>query len=424
MTIYLGLGSNQGDRRQNLENAIAALEKAGFQLQRVSPIVESPAMLPPDAESSWNKPYLNIVIAGCADWSPRTGLQIAKRIEAELGRGSGPRWSPRPIDIDLLVWHDLQLDEDDLVIPHVGLPHRDFVISPLLSIASDLVIPGLNKTVFALSLGRKNIPLWMGILNITPDSFSDGNSWADQDMLATHIDKLIERDVQIIDIGAESTRPRADTVDDQSEWRRLQPVLEMLRERIAGRKVRPLISVDSRHAGVMAKAIEYGADIINDVTGLDDPNMRTLARESGCQVVAMHAMSVPVDPTLLLPSDRPPLVQIEEWIEKKKEQWVSENLDLSNIIIDPGIGFGKTSIQAYELMSQCQALRKSGLRLLVGHSRKSFMTGITDRPAGQRDLETLGLSMGLCQQGVDMIRVHQPFIHQRAYRAWAHLELG
>ncbi len=424
MTIYLGLGSNQGDRRQNLENAIAALEKAGFQLQRVSPIVESPAMLPPDAESSWNKPYLNIVIAGCADWSPRTGLQIAKRIEAELGRGSGPRWSPRPIDIDLLVWHDLQLDEDDLVIPHVGLPHRDFVISPLLSIASDLVIPGLNKTVFALSLGRKNIPLWMGILNITPDSFSDGNSWADQDMLATHIDKLIERDVQIIDIGAESTRPRADNVDDQSEWRRLQPVLEMLRERIAGRKVRPLISVDSRHAGVMAKAIEYGADIINDVTGLDDPNMRTLARESGCQVVAMHAMSVPVDPTLLLPSDRPPLVQIEEWIEKKKEQWVSENLDLSNIIIDPGIGFGKTSIQAYELMSQCQALRKSGLRLLVGHSRKSFMTGITDRPAGQRDLETLGLSMGLCQQGVDMIRVHQPFIHQRAYRAWAHLELG
>jgi len=151
--------------------------------------------------------------------------------------------------------------------------------------------------------------------------------------------------------------------------------------------------------------------------------MRALARESGCQVVAMHAMSVPVDPTLLLPSDQPPLIQIEEWIEKKKEQWVSENLDLSKIIVDPGIGFGKTSIQAYELMSQCQALRKCGLRLLVGHSRKSFMAGITDRPAGQRDLETLGLSMGLCQQGVDIIRVHQPFIHQRAYRAWAHLAL-
>lgn len=423
MTIYLGLGSNEGDRRQNLENAIAALVEAGFQLKSVSPLVESPAMLPPQAESSWNKPYLNIAISGNADWSPHAGLQIAKQIEADLGRGSGPRWSPRSIDIDLLVWHDLQLDEDDLIIPHIGLAHRDFVISPLLSIASDLVIPGLSKTVFDLSLGRKNIPLWMGILNVTPDSFSDGDSWVDQDVLVAHIDKLIERDVQIIDIGAESTRPRADTVDDKSEWQRLQPALEVLRERIAGRKVRPLISVDSRHPGVIAKAIKYGADVINDVTGLDDPNMRALARESGCQVVAMHAMSVPVDPTLLLPSDQPPLIQIEEWIEKKKEQWVSENLDLSKIIVDPGIGFGKTSIQAYELMSQCQALRKCGLRLLVGHSRKSFMAGITDRPAGQRDLETLGLSMGLCQQGVDIIRVHQPFIHQRAYRAWAHLAL-
>jgi len=257
MTIYLGLGSNEGDRRQNLENAIAALVEAGFQLKSVSPLVESPAMLPPQAESSWNKPYLNIAISGNADWSPHAGLQIAKQIEADLGRGSGPRWSPRSIDIDLLVWHDLQLDEDDLIIPHIGLAHRDFVISPLLSIASDLVIPGLSKTVFDLSLGRKNIPLWMGILNVTPDSFSDGDSWVDQDVLVAHIDKLIERDVQIIDIGAESTRPRADTVDDKSEWQRLQPALEVLRERIAGRKVRPLISVDSRHPGVIAKAIKY-----------------------------------------------------------------------------------------------------------------------------------------------------------------------
>ncbi len=424
MAIYLGLGSNQGDRRANLESAISALVRSGFDLAAVSPTVESPAMLPPEAEASWNKPFLNLVISGKADWTPEYGLQVAKQIEKELGRDTGPRWSPRPIDIDLLVWHEESIQSKTLTIPHVGIADRDFVISPLMHIAPGLVIPGIGKTVFELSLGRKNIPLWMGILNITPDSFSDGDSWSDRTVLETHLDKLIDRDVQIIDIGAESTRPRAESLDDENEWQRLEPVLDMVQERIRGRMVKPLISLDSRHPNVVSRALERGIDIINDVTGLDDPDMRSVARESGCQVVAMHAMSVPVDPAQLLPSDRPPLEQIQEWIEKKKNAWQSEGLDLDKIIIDPGIGFGKTSIQAYDLMSRCADLRESGMRLLIGHSRKSFMNGISDRPAGQRDLETLGISMGLCQQGVDIIRVHQPFIHQRAYRAWSHLSLS
>ena len=429
MTIYLGLGANEGDRKQNLGKGITQLQEAGFSLTAVSPIVESPAMLPQDAEAKWNKPYLNIVVAGEASWTPEEGLSIAKRIEAQLGRLGGPKWAPRPLDIDLLVWHDQQITTDTLTIPHPGIADRDFVITPLLHINPGLVIPGLDQSVFSLSReekgrGRKNIPLWMAILNLTPDSFSDGGSWFDHDDLAQQLDKLIDQNIQIIDIGAESTRPNAEEIDEEEEWRRLCPVLEILKERLAGLAIKPLISLDSRHPAVVRKGIDHGIDIINDVTGLDDPEMRAAVKDSCCQVVAMHAMSVPVDPKRLLPSDRPAVTQILEWIERKAGQWLDQGIDLNRMIIDPGIGFGKNSIQAFELMSQCAALRQVGMRLLIGHSRKSFMTGFTDRPAGQRDLETLGISLGLCQQGVDIIRVHQPFIHQRAYRAWAHLDLA
>ena len=427
MAVYLGLGANLGDRRQQLGLAVNLLVEAGFRLLHVSPMVESPAMLPQEAEASWNRPYLNIVIAGETDWSPEQALEIAKSIEIKLGREQGPRWSPRPMDIDILVWHDLVMVTSSLTIPHPGIRDRDFVITPLLHIAPNLQIPAVNQqstTPFALSQGRKNIPLWMAILNITPDSFANGNSWFDRDALGQQVDKLVERDVQIIDIGAESTRPRADTISHEEEWHRLLPVLQMISEKLEGRQIRPRLSLDSRNARTVNKALAFGIDIINDVSGLDDPEMLAVARQSDGDIVAMHAMTVPVEPGVLLPPERPAVDQIREWIDRKADQWQSAGIDLSRMIIDPGIGFGKSSLQAYEIMSQCASLRESGMRLLIGHSRKSFMTGFTDRPAGLRDLETLGISMALCQQGVDIIRVHQPFIHQRAYRAWSHVNLS
>ncbi len=324
MTVYLALGSNQGDRRRNLDDGVASLVAAGFRLERVSPIVESPAMLPPEAEPGWNKPYLNIVISGETDWTPAEGLVVAKTIESSMGRDAAPRWSPRPIDIDLLVWHDQIVNSEELKVPHIGIADRDFVITPLMHIAPGLQIPGLGKSAFELSLGRKNIPLWMGILNITPDSFSDGNSWFDQEVLDSHLGKLVQRDVQIIDIGAESTRPNAAQLNDDAEWQRLEPVLEAVQEKIKGRYVRPLISLDSRHPEVIRRALDIGIDVINDVSGLADPEMREIIRNSSCDVVAMHAMTVPVDPQVLLPSDRPPLEQMMEWMSAQKQLWEAE----------------------------------------------------------------------------------------------------
>ncbi len=430
MTIYLGLGANDGDRRHNLERAIAALVDAGFRLQRVSPLVESPAMLPPQADPAWHKPYLNLAVSGEADWQPQDGLAIARQIERAPGRENLARWSPRPIDIDLLLWHDRTIDSAELTIPHIGVRQRSFVLTPLLHLQPDLPLGGVEgggaggveKTVFERTQTIRPIPLWMAIINLTPDSFSDGGRWRNAGERDAYLDQLIERNVQIIDIGAESTRPGAAALAPEEEWARLEPTLAALAERLHGKRVKPWLSLDSRNPAVIDQALRYGIDMINDVTGLADAGMMALARHSGCQVVAMHSLSVPVDSSRL-PDDRSAVEQIVEWAEQKMETWAKAGLDLNRIILDPGIGFGKSSIQACELLSHCRALRQAGLRLLIGHSRKSFLHRLSgaDTPPPQRDLETLGISLSLCQQGVDIVRVHAPFIHQRAYRAWSHV---
>ena len=424
MTIYLGLGANHGDRKHNLERAIHELVDVGFRLHQVSPLVESPALLPQDADPAWHKPYLNLVISGDADWQPHEGLAIAKQIERALGRGVGARWSPRPIDIDLLHWHDHKTISGKLTLPHADARRRNFVLTPLLHLQADLPVGENGESVFELTQTIRPIPLWMAIVNLTPDSFSDDGSWRnkeDADALDAYLDKLIERNVHIIDIGAESTRPGAGPLSPGEEWSRLESVLGSVAERLQNKHIKPWLSLDSRHPATIEKSLRYGVDIINDVSGLADPEMRAVVRQNGCQVVAMHSLSVPVEPALTLPGEPGAVAQMGEWAEKKMETWAQAGLDFNRIILDPGIGFGKSAIQAFDLLSHCRELRQGGLRLLMGHSRKSFMSGLTDRPAAQRDLETLGMSLALCQQGVDIIRVHSPFIHQRAALAWAHI---
>ena len=422
--IYLGLGSNLGDRKSSLEMAVAKLVVRGFVVDGVSPMIETPAMLADNARPEWNKPYLNCVVRGQASWTPREGLSIAKEIEEELGREPAERWSPRPVDIDLLIWNEELVDEEDLCIPHSGIFHRNFVLTPLLHLQPDLVIPGQSNSIFQLSQSVKPVPLWMGILNITPDSFSDGGKWNDQSLLARQIDSFIENNVQIIDLGAESTRPNAVPVSPDEEWRRLEPVIKMIQERAAGKFLKPAISVDSRNRETLEKAVASGIDIINDVTGLSDPDVLALARDSECDVVAMHSVTIPVDSSVKLPTDENALIQINRWISTKMDIWLSAGMDLNRVIIDPGIGFGTNPLQSQELLGNCRAMREQGLRLLIGHSRKSFMSSFSEHAFADRDPETLGISMSVCHQGVDIIRVHDTVTHIRAYRAWSHIEQG
>jgi len=323
MTIHLGLGANDGNRIDNLERAVDKLVAAGFRLRQISPVVESPAMLPAGAEADWHQPYLNLAVSGDADWSPRRGLDIVKRIERELGRAPGPRWAPRPIDIDLLRWHDHRVAGERLTLPHIGLPQRDFVLTPLLHMQPDLRVGDGGESVFELTQKVRPIPLWMAVVNITPDSFSDGGAWQDIDAFDDYIDKLIDRHAQIIDVGAESTRPGGAALSPADEWARLEPALARISERLQGRRIKPWLSVDSRHPQVIDNAMRYGIDLINDVSGLQSADMQSLLRDSDCQAVAMHSLSVPVKVGERLPDEPDATRQIIEWIEQRMETWAA-----------------------------------------------------------------------------------------------------
>ena len=427
MRAFLGLGSNLGDRRDHLSRAINALEAEGLAIVRVSPVVESPALLPDDAPSDWNLPFLNLALECVARCSPaRLRLRIDE-IQRVFGRDEGrSRWSPRPIDIDILLWGRERIETERLVIPHRDLTRRAFVLAPLIALEPRLTVPGRDERTMldhSMALGH-HIPLWMGIVNVTPDSFSDGGRFLDWPRIEPHVAAMMEAGVHILDVGGESTRPGASPVDPDEEWSRVGPVLERLIERIAGRRLRPLLSLDTRHVEVAEKGLTLGVDIINDVSGLTSPDMIALARESGRDWVAMHHVTVPTSPRATLPADRDPCAVVDQWLITRMEAWDAQGLDLGRIIFDPGIGFGKNRLQSLRLLRRAGEFRRHGLRVLVGHSRKSFMKIFSEVGAGEagNDLITLGASLALCAQGVDVIRVHNVPLHVAAYRGWSHLK--
>ena len=423
MRVYLGLGSNLGDRREHLSRAIDALEAHGATVARVSPVVESPALLPDSAPSEWNLPYLNLVLECTVRCTPEQLRARIDEIQRTFGRLGTSRWSPRPIDIDILLWGRERIETQRLTIPHRDMTCRSFVLAPLAALAPRLTVPGRGeRTVLEWSMAiDEHIPLWMGIVNVTPDSFSDGGRFVDRPRIEPHVAAMVEAGVHILDVGGESTRPGATPVDPATEWSRVGPVLERLIERSAGRRLRPLLSLDTRHPEVAEKGLALGVDIINDVGGLTSPAMVALARDSGRDWVAMHHVTVPADPEVTLPVDRDPYDGVDQWLRRRMEAWDAQGLDLGRIIFDPGIGFGKNRLQSLRLLRRAGEFRRHGLRVLVGHSRKSFMRSFAGKDETDDDLTTLGASLHLCAQGVDIIRVHNVPLHTTAWRGWSHL---
>ena len=423
MRVYLGLGSNLGDRREHLSRAIDALEADGATVARVSPAVESPALLPDSAPSEWNLPYLNLVLECTVRCTPEQLRTRIDEIQRAFGRHGTSRWSPRPIDIDILLWGRERIETERLTIPHRDMTCRSFVLAPLAALAPRLTVPGRDeRTVLDWSMALdQHIPLWMGIVNVTPDSFSDGGRFVDRDRVEPHVAAMVEAGVHILDVGGESTRPGATPVDPATEWSRVGPVLGRLIERSAGRRLRPLLSLDTRHPEVAEKGLALGVDIINDVGGLTSPAMVALARDSGRDWVAMHHVTVPADPEVTLPVDRDPYDAVEQWLRRRMDAWDAQGIDLGRIIFDPGIGFGKNRLQSLRLLRRAGEFRRHGLRVLVGHSRKSFMRSFSGKDEADDDLATLGASLHLSAQGVDIIRVHNVPLHATAWRGWSHL---
>ncbi|MDX1606297.1 MAG: 2-amino-4-hydroxy-6-hydroxymethyldihydropteridine diphosphokinase, partial [Candidatus Competibacterales bacterium] len=204
MRIHLGLGSNLGDRRQHLRQALRRLREHGLDLRRCSPVVESPAWLPDTGEEDWNQPFLNLVVEAETQESPYHWRERFKAIEAEIGPPPASRWAPRQIDIDILLWGEQRFDDGTLRIPRAELTELNFLLTPLLHLSPELRLPGQEaRTLLQWSCHRTPpIPLWMGIVNLTPDSFSDGGQFDDWQHLEPHLEAMLEAGVHIVDLGA------------------------------------------------------------------------------------------------------------------------------------------------------------------------------------------------------------------------------
>jgi 2-amino-4-hydroxy-6-hydroxymethyldihydropteridine diphosphokinase/dihydropteroate synthase len=408
----------------NLERAAQALRVLSVEKKlTVSPVYCTPALMPADAPDSWDIPFLNAVAV--IEWpGPAPALlQVLKKVERDLGRTPAERWAPRIIDLDLLLYGQEIINEDDLCVPHPGMGQRSFVLDPLRDIAPGLVIPGQNKTVRTQArevAGRA--PLWMGIFNLTPDSFSDGGALPDTgtfDRIATEYEAA---GVGLFDLGAESTRPGAAVLSAAEEWARLQPVLSFLQRRWQGRIFPPRLSIDTYRAETAEKALALGADCINDVSGLSDPGMVPLLRQSNCEYILMHSLSVPADKNIVMPENCDPVAEVRAWAEHKIHVLADAGIGLDRIIFDPGLGFGKTARQSLAILKGIEKLFDLPVRILVGHSRKSFINHWGERKPVNRDYESIAISLQMAQRGVDILRVHNPEAHIRAWRTFCCVE--
>lgn len=248
----------------------------------------------------------------------------------------------------------------------------------------------------------------VGILNVTPDSFAEARPTTDPDAAVAAATRLLEDGADVIDVGAESTRPRAEALTADEEWSRLAPCLARI-VRLAEARGVP-VSLDTRHAATAARGLDAGVSWVNDVSGVGEAMAAVLA-PAGCTVVVMHAVTVPVDPSHRLAPDIDVVAHLTAWFAERIETLADAGIAPHRLVLDPGIGFGTSRRQAIELVARAPELAALGRPLCVGHSRKSFLTLFADRPAPERDDVTLALSAILFAHGVDYVRVHDVARH-------------
>lgn len=237
----------------------------------------------------------------------------------------------------------------------------------------------------------------IGIVNLAPDSFSDGGEVGD---VAVRIARLADDGAYGVDIGAESTRPGAVPLSADEEWARLSDVLPGLKAQFP----HLILSLDTRHPQTAKRALDCGINWINDVSG-GAPEMLQVAKAAS-QLVLMHSLSVPADPKHLLSEGADPVMAVQDWAREKLRQCEAVGIASERLILDPGIGFGKSAKQSWELIKRFDELKKIQIKWLIGHSRKSFLSAPRQKDAKDRDLETHLLSLELAKQGVDYLRVH------------------
>ncbi|KAI9307342.1 Dihydropteroate synthase-like protein [Cunninghamella echinulata] len=440
-TAFIAMGSNMGDRVGNIYQALDLLEKeCSSVVVDTSYLYETPPMYHTDQPV-----FLNGVckINTCLD--PHQLLSKLKEVEATLGRQQTTfRNGPRPIDLDILFYNDLVMETEDLIIPHIAIQEREFVLWPLCDVAKEMEHPKLYKTcgqllsqllkvtaeseqgpliinkVIPIQKGsQKTIWNWkdqtfiMGILNTTPDSFSDGGSYIDIEKAIEAAYRMKEDGASMIDVGGMSTRPGADdSFPEEEEIRRVVPVIKGLREKGFDLP----ISIDTFRAKVAEAAIEAGADMINDISGGSrDPNMLAVMAKYKVPVCLMHMRG---DAKTMMSKENTTydngdvMDAISQQLYVLVQRAIASGVYRWNIIIDPGIGFAKTADQDFTILRRlgdmiAEDALLEGFPILMGPSRKKFIGRVTGVDvADQRSFGTAGAVAASVAGGANILRVH------------------
>ena len=250
-----------------------------------------------------------------------------------------------------------------------------------------------------LELGRRT--LVMGILNVTPDSFSDGGLFFNAGTAVERAERMVAEGADIIDVGGESSRPGADSVSIEIEMDRVLPVIEKL-----AKTIKIPISIDTYKSSVARRALDVGASIVNDISALQaDPDMASVVAEAGAPAILMHMKGTPKD-MQLHPRYDSLIPEIISFLKTRVQAAVDAGISSDQIIIDPGIGFGKTIAHNLEIIRRLREFRSLEKPILIGTSRKSFIGKVLDLPADDRLEGTAATVAVAIANGADIVRVH------------------
>ncbi|MDD7465602.1 MAG: dihydropteroate synthase [Actinomycetaceae bacterium] len=247
----------------------------------------------------------------------------------------------------------------------------------------------------------------MGIVNVTPDSFSDGGLWSDADAAVAHGRELAEQGAGILDIGGESTRPGATMLAPHQEWERIRTVVTDLTH---DPDVQAQLSVDTYHAATALRAVQAGASIVNDVTGgQGDPQMFATVADLGCEYILQHGRGNPQTMNSLEHYEQHVGIEVHEELLRQRDAAVAAGVKPERIILDPGLGFAKTGDHDWDAIAGLELIMREGHRVLVGASRKRFIADVS-KPIGSsgpdRDVATAVISGLLSELGIWAVRVH------------------
>ncbi len=270
---------------------------------------------------------------------------------------------------------------------------------------------------FRLALGQADRPLVMGILNITPDSFSDSGQFMPLEAALDHAEQMIAEGADMIDVGGESTRPGAPAVPLEEELRRIMPILYALRD--CGKPV----SVDTFKPAVMSEALAAGADMINDINGFNAPGALDAVRDSDCGLCIMHMQRDP-QTMQVAPHYDDVVAEVGTYLRQRADAMTQEGIARARMCIDPGFGFGKSLAHNLEILKNLQEMRKiAGLPLLAGMSRKTMIGTITGKPVEQRAAGSVAAALVAAEHGARIVRVHDVAATVDALKVWQAVRL-